>query len=54
MSSLQNQIAQAARDYHKTKDEKYKDLWYKLIRQWSTQKTNKVPIIDRGRSLSKQ
>lgn len=53
MLTLQYRIDQAARDYNKTKDPKYKDLWYKLIKEWSEQ-NNKVPIIDRGRSLSKQ
>jgi len=28
-------IDKAANDYNRTKDPKYKELWYKLIRQWS-------------------
>ena len=31
--SLQNRIDKAANDYNRTKDEKYKKLWYDLIRK---------------------
>ena len=30
---LLSRINQAANDYNKTKDNKYKDLWYKLIKE---------------------
>ena len=30
--SLQNRIDKAADDYNRTKDEKYKKLWYQLVR----------------------
>ena len=29
---LQNRIDKAADDYNRTKDEKYKKLWYQLVR----------------------
>ena len=32
---LLSRINQAANDYHKTKDDKYKDLWYKLIKEFN-------------------
>ena len=32
--SQQNRIDKAANDYNRTKDKKYKDLWYKLIREY--------------------
>ncbi len=31
--SLQNRIDKAANDYNRTKDEKYKKLWYDLVRK---------------------
>ena len=31
MLSLQERINEAANNYNKTKDKKYKDLWYKLV-----------------------
>ena len=34
MTNLLNQINQAANDYNKTKDEKYKKLWYRLIKNF--------------------
>ena len=39
--SLLKQIDKAANDYHKTKKEKYKKLWYKLIKQFAQQSKNK-------------
>ena len=30
--SLQNRIDKAADDYNRTKDDKYKKLWYQLVR----------------------
>ncbi len=33
--SLLKQIDKAANDYNKTKKEKYKKLWYKLIKQFN-------------------
>ena len=30
--NLQNRIDQAANDYNRTKDKKYKKLWYQLVR----------------------
>ena len=32
--SQQNRIDKAANDYNRTKDKKYKNLWYKLIREY--------------------
>ena len=32
---LLSRINQAANDYNKTKDNKYKDLWYKLIKEFN-------------------
>ena len=32
---LLSRINQAANDYHKTKDPQYKDLWYKLIKEFN-------------------
>jgi len=40
MTNLLNQINQAAKDYHKTKDEKYKKLWYKLIKKFHKRDTD--------------
>ena len=31
----QNKIDEAANNWHRTKDPKYKDLWYKLIKEFS-------------------
>ena len=33
MLKLQKEIDEAANNYNKTKDPKYKDLWYKLIKE---------------------
>ena len=33
MDRYQSRIDQAARDYESTKDEKYKKLWYDLVRK---------------------
>ena len=33
--SLLKQIDQAANDYNKTKNKKYKKLWYKLIKKFN-------------------
>ena len=34
MSTL-DQIDKIANEYNKTKDPKYKDLWYKKVKEWS-------------------
>ena len=31
--TLQQKIDEAANNYNKTKDQKYKDLWYKLVKE---------------------
>ena len=31
-----NRVDQAARDYERTKDEKYKKLWYDLVRKFDS------------------
>ena len=31
--TLQQKIDKAANNYNKTKDQKYKDLWYKLVKE---------------------
>jgi hypothetical protein len=33
-------IDEAANNYNKTKDPQYKDLWYKLIREWNNGTNN--------------
>ena len=33
--SLQNKIDEAANNYNKTKDPYYKDLWYKLVKEYA-------------------
>ena len=33
MDKYQNRINKAANDYNRTKDEKYKKLWYDLVRK---------------------
>ena len=35
---LLSRIDKAANDYHKTKDPQYKDLWYKLIKEFNQRK----------------
>jgi hypothetical protein len=35
MLKLQKEINEAANNYNKTKDPKYKDLWYKLIEEFA-------------------
>tara|TARA_R100000008_G_scaffold45412_1_gene26652 strand:- start:428 stop:601 length:174 start_codon:yes stop_codon:yes gene_type:complete len=35
---LLSRIDKAANDYHKTKDDKYKELWYKLIKEFNQRK----------------
>ena len=37
---LLSRINQAANDYNKTKDNKYKDLWYKLIKEFNQLETD--------------
>ena len=32
---MQKLIDEAANNWHKTRDQKYKDLWYKLIREYA-------------------
>ena len=33
--SLQNRIDKAANDYNRTKDNRYKNLWYKLVKEFA-------------------
>ena len=40
---LLSRINEAANDYHKTKDPQYKDLWYKLIKEFY--KLTNTPIL---------
>ena len=35
MNRLLNQINEAANNWHKTKDPRYKDQWYKLIKEFA-------------------
>ena len=35
MLKLQKKLDEAANNYNKTKDPKYKDLWYKLIEEFA-------------------
>ena len=35
MLSLQERINEAANNYNKTKDPQYKDLWYKLVKEFA-------------------
>ena len=35
MNKLLNQINEAANNWNKTKDPKYKDLWYKLVKEFA-------------------
>ena len=35
MDSYQNRIDQAANDWNRTKDPQYKDLWYKLVKEFA-------------------
>ena len=37
---LLSRINQAANDYHKTKDLQYKNLWYKLIKEFNQLETD--------------
>jgi len=32
---MQKLIDEAANNWHKTRDQKYKDLWYKLVREYA-------------------
>ena len=32
--SMQKRIDEAAKNWHRTKDPKYKDLWYKLVKEY--------------------
>ena len=36
MDKYLNRVNQAAKDYERTKDEKYKKLWYDLIRKFDS------------------
>ena len=36
MDKYQSRIDKAARDYNRTKDEKYKKLWYDLVRKFDS------------------
>jgi len=38
--TLQQKIDEAANNYNKTKDQKYKDLWYKLIKEFANNGLN--------------
>jgi hypothetical protein len=40
MEKLLKKIDQAANNWNKTKDPQYKDLWYKLIREWNNGTNN--------------
>jgi hypothetical protein len=40
INKLLSRINQAAKDYNKTKDQKYKELWYKLIKKFNKLKTD--------------
>ena len=40
MEKLLKKIDEAANNYNKTKDPQYKDLWYKLIREWDNGTNN--------------
>ena len=40
MEKLLSKINEAAIDYQKTKDEKYKVLWYKLIKEFANNGLN--------------
>ena len=40
MLSLQERINEAANNYNKTKDSQYKDLWYKLIKEFANGTNN--------------
>ena len=40
MEKILKKIDEAANNYHKTKDVYYKDLWYKLIREWNSGTNN--------------
>ena len=40
MNNLQKQIDEAANNWNKTKDVKYKNLWYKLIREFANNGLN--------------
>ena len=37
---LLSRIDKAANDYNKTKDDKYKELWYKLIKEFNQLETD--------------
>ena len=60
MDKYQSRIDKAARDYNRTKDEKYKKLWYEIInglnhtkqRSVSTHSSNKTNV--RGNSVDKR
>ena len=38
--TTQKEIDQAANNYNKTKDVKYKDLWYKLVKEFANNGLN--------------
>ena len=40
--TIQQKINEAAIMWNKTKDPKYKDLWYKLIKEWVELYGNKI------------
>jgi hypothetical protein len=40
LMTIQEKIDEAANKYNKTKDPKYKDLWYKLIREFANNGLN--------------
>ena len=40
MEKLLKKIDEAANNWNKTKDPQYKDLWYKLIREWNNGTNN--------------
>ena len=40
MEKLLKKVDEAANNWNKTKDPQYKDLWYKLIREWNNGTNN--------------
>ena len=55
MLKLQKKLDEAANNYNKTKDPKYKDLWYKLIEEFANgpYNTNRrvVPFNSRSKRI---
>ena len=53
MEKILKKIDEAANNYNKTKDIKYKDLWYKLVREFANgphnTKRRNIPTNTRNR-----